>query len=70
MTKKTYEWLPIETAPKDGTIVILWWGDGWAKSGMWFDGAWVNPDGNAFDMGDDPPTHWMSLSDRGIGVKD
>lgn len=31
---------PIETAPKDGTKVFLWWDGDFAPVAMWRDGKW------------------------------
>lgn len=57
MTQKM-EWQPIETAPQDGTRVILWRGftslGVWKEMvvGEWHSGAWVWP-----SEGDNPSTH-------------
>jgi len=41
------EWQPIETAPKDGTSVILWVDGGGWYIGFWDGRSWT--DGNYFD---------------------
>lgn len=61
-------WKPIETAPKDGTIVLLGWDDDChipsvgcfnVNKGLWYcDRQWRWEDGH---MKECPPTHWMPL---------
>ena len=69
------EWQPIETAPRDGTEVLLWGGDweseisrpypncgvlvGYSKSGMIFTVA----GGSHYEVWINCPTHWMPLPD-------
>jgi hypothetical protein len=62
------EWQPIETAPKDGTHIILFWpyvtDEGHVTSGYWYlpgEGeiaGWHSWDVNGYAT---PPTHWMPL---------
>jgi hypothetical protein len=60
----TMQWQPIETAPKDGTCVLLFYPDlmirsvvvGWYGSEGWVsDGFWV--------LDKLKPSHWMPLPD-------
>ena len=66
------EWHPIETAPKDGTLIVLW--DGYYKvrvtNAKWDFHYWMNgvPQGGKTwgrDDRDGPfcedPTHWMPV---------
>ena len=56
------EWQPIETAPKDGSDVLVWWPDWMAqpirvahyeqRHDIWLTGR---------DSAAQPPTHWMPL---------
>jgi hypothetical protein len=59
------EWQPIETAPMDGTEVILWWphwsdtpvtGSWMEKSDQWFSEVCLG-----YSDDDPPPTHWRPL---------
>lgn len=63
---KNIEWQPIETAPKDGTTVLLW--DGIETTGYWKDytfspGCWQLALTGAYaqDADLDNPTHWAPL---------
>ena len=59
------KWQPIETAPKDGTGVIVFY---YAKAGMafafWADGKWLEVSPALPSMMENEyctPTHWMPL---------
>lgn len=69
-------WQPIESAPKDGTVVLLWWratdGVAYWAAGAWQefgDGSkgWIGESFHASEDGywtrivGDRPTHWMPL---------
>lgn len=60
-TSEQPEWQIIETAPKDGTVVLAW-SDYW----MGYEIVHWKPDENAWFAGDTrgfriPPSHWMPL---------
>lgn len=53
------QWQPIETAPKDGRRLLLWWPE-WCDEpikGWWADGYWQCIDA----VVEEGPTHWMPL---------
>lgn len=62
------EWQPIETAPKDGTQILLFWPyitqEGGVTTGHWYRAGegvpdrWYSPIVNGYAT---PPTHWMPL---------
>jgi len=61
------DWQPIETAPKDGTVVDLW-ADGRLANCLWerhLDDHWrqqySEATGSSFGVSDLLPTHWMPL---------
>jgi hypothetical protein len=58
------DWQPIETAPKDGTNILLGWPT-MVLSGYWADWrsrkSWVTSRGEYSDKY--APTHWMPLPD-------
>lgn len=63
-------WQPIETAPRDGTYVILFWPyitqDGFAAGGYWYDpqnGVAPRWYSDMVNSGATPPTHWMPFPD-------
>lgn len=68
------QWLPIETAPKDATDLLLW--NGVAVTGYWsksYGGYWrlVEAGSHAEDNSvDEPITHWMPLPAPPKGEKD
>lgn len=50
-------WLPIETAPKDGTAILAAWGHGMTLSTMWWDGGqWCDALSGRAD-----PAFWMPI---------
>lgn len=63
-------WRPIETAPKDGTFVLLLGDSGYTGTphrvavGQWvqnYKDCWTNHAGDRFTDDGQPPTHWMPL---------
>ena len=67
------QWQPIETAPRDGTPLLLFSPapDKWKFAGgnttsgalIWVSGGWRETGGWRGDYHKDPPTHWMPLPD-------
>ena len=70
-------WRPIETAPKDGTRILLakivghpdhatalWW----ASIGHW-SSKWNNWNDGIEPSGFVPPTHWLPISASGVGIE-
>lgn len=63
------EWQPIETAPTDGTPVLLTWAQGNMQGHIMqgrFDGEWLNMAGGSLDkfgrmVGLGSPTHWFPI---------
>lgn len=56
-------WKPIDTAPKDGTVILLGHSeavfDGWWDT---YDNAWVDGETNGYgDLRSYDPTHWQPL---------
>lgn len=66
------EWMPIETAPKDGREVLLWLGSPWSKveKARWY-APWKNWQAgvipadpvreDCYGIGSAVPTHWQPL---------
>jgi len=74
MTTSPQGWMPIETAPKDGTRVDLWYPRIGRRIDCYFRGApfncwgWDEPDPEGVDgetyfvvLGSVEPTHWQPL---------
>ena len=69
------EWQPIETAPKDGTEVLLWGsaesspharphlGSEDVERAAWADDCWIVTSAQVSDLYVPEPTHWMPLPD-------
>lgn len=65
-------WQPIETAPKDGSEMLIWLGAPWSRveKACWYE-PWSNWQAGAFPIdparddfhgiGRSVPTHWMPL---------
>ena len=61
-TPKPDQWLPIETAPKDGTeILAILKGQIGAQVIFYDFGEWLTSWDEFRLLGDDTPTHWMPL---------
>jgi hypothetical protein len=55
------DWQPIETAPKDGTHILFWDGDGMSVC-YWVGRRWDLVQTGAYaEDADCWPTHWMPL---------
>lgn len=58
------EWQPIETAPKDGSDLLLFNGQifigSWSETGAWFDDRRLWSD-TMYGYADPQPTYWMPL---------
>lgn len=56
------EWQPIETAPRDGTVVMLWWPYWRSRTVIGYyqsiAGTWCS---NEALSDHEPPTHWQPL---------
>lgn len=58
------QWQPIETAPKDGSWILVSDPSGtWMDSARFYEGAWCSWPTTICQYGpeEDPPTHWMPL---------
>jgi hypothetical protein len=57
-------WKPIETAPKDGTMIDLWYEfGGRIANAQWIAGTWQTRiwDGTLRVVSIEKPTHWMDI---------
>jgi hypothetical protein len=57
-------WLPIEAAPRDGSLVILLWEDDYVCGGYYLDGDWhaislAQHGCGCCSESDPPPLYWM-----------
>lgn len=60
------KWLPIESAPQDGTYILIagkYKGPSWVSCARWTDDGWYEINLDASDMHGRPdyPTHWQAL---------
>lgn len=66
-------WRPIETAPRDGSGILAFWGadtrcDERSYGVIVFvNGEWTNPDNYSVTYGE--PTHWMPLPEPPAGER-
>jgi hypothetical protein len=76
------EWFPINEAPTDGTMVLLWLDRGYPALGRWFEpwGVWLRDSDLAplddeigeieiYGIGRDVPTHFAYVDPPGYGQK-
>ena len=68
--KSAAEWQPIETAPKDGTFIILGYAGSHVSEGRWVsdpsrnhwrETGWFDTDADVLCDHPGRPTHWMPL---------
>ena len=59
-TKAWGKWQPIETAPKDGTIILARQGGYYPCYIRWMDGNWQSVSYHATHV----PTHWLPPESR------
>ena len=59
------KWQPIETAPKDGTWILVTEETGtWMEVVRWYEDEWCSYPVTIFGFKDEPPaSHWMPLPD-------
>ena len=58
------EWQPIETAPKDGSWIMVYWDTmplSWFPFVVFWDEGWQQVNGDMRDLGGVFPTHWMLI---------
>lgn len=64
INKANDKWLPIETAPKDRSWVLVWYGpDQEHGIATWANGFWVDSDGDEYS----PVPHWQPLPEPPTG---
>ena len=56
-----FRWQPIESAPRDGTMIDVW--EGGEFSGRWTDVFWGKPQHECGEMGQYCDSDWHSLKD-------
>lgn len=70
MTTDTWPaWQPIETAPRDGRLLLVWWpefaklyGHGATVVAAWRDDMyWQAGNYHTFGLRNTPPSHWLPL---------